>query len=225
MSIVSGLSAMTSLIEEANTGDFEKAKWFKLSGGQSVKVWFLQELEDSASGFNEKAGLGGIIVEHSNPENFKRKAQCTIDSEGQCYACQRAASDRKWKSRGRLYVNVLIDNGKDDPYVAILSQGLSDKSVTPALLMHAEDNGSITDCGFRVKRTGTEMNNTSYAIMPLPKEAGANPDEYELYDLERAASRSVPFDEQEAFYNGSAEDKPSDGSGPAPSTATASLEW
>jgi len=127
-----------------------------------------------------------------------------MDDQGKCWGCEQHRKDYKagWKGRSRLYINVLVEDGKEDPYVAILSQGSSGKTITPTLIEYAGEMGSITNLVWRVKRSGTKTD-TSYTSIPLAKdEAPFDSSSFELYKLEEVAVRDLPYSEQEAFFNG-----------------------
>jgi len=201
-----------------------KVTWFKILDGQSFRIRFLQELDEDSPGYNSSNGIGFVAVEHSNPDNYMAKALCSFDDQGACYGCEQSRAGVKgWKQKNRLYINVLVDNGKDDPFVAVLSQGMSNKSITPSLLSHLEDSNSITDRWWRIKRSGSTATDTAYVASPVmqaldDKDPAA--DSFTLFDLDKAV-RDVPYDEQEVFYGGSprlAEDKPA-------RSAPASDEW
>lgn len=210
MGIVRGLKNINAHVEAeeakfSGSGDAPKAKWFKLNDKQAVKVVFLQELDEDSPNYSEKNGLGFIAVEHVNPENFRRKALCSIDEEGACYGCEQHSKNWKagWKQKSRLYINALVDNGTDEPYVVVLSQGNGPKSVTPSLIEQAGEIGTITDKYFKIKRSGAGLSDTSYLLTPLGAH-DLNVEDYELYDLDKVV-RSVPYAEQEAHYLGGAE--------------------
>ncbi len=127
-----------------------------------------------------------------------------MDDQGKCYGCEQHRKDYKagWKGRSRLYINVLVDDGKEEPYVAILSQGSSGKTVTPTLIEYAGEMGSITNLMWRIKRSGMKTD-TSYTIIPLAKdETPFDASGLELYKLEESAVRDMPYTEQEAFFAG-----------------------
>ena len=220
--IVRGLAGLEKFVERSagSSNDGVKARWVRLDDGQVVKINFLQELDQDSPNFNADAGAAFLAVEHSNPDNYRRKALCTIDDEGACYGCEqdRANPKKGWRSRGRLYVNVLVDDGKEDPYVAILSQGTSGKTITPSLLMWAGENESITDSAFRIKRSGTGTS-TEYSLVPAPKSQGVDPNDYDLYDIEKIATRYVPYAEQHDFYDGGSEESA------APKESSSAMEW
>lgn len=208
MGIVKGLKELNKALDKPQaSGDGTKAKWLKLEDGESLKIRFLQELDADSPNYNDKTGLGFIAVEHTNPKDYRRKALCTMDDQGKCWGCEQHRKDYKagWKGRSRLYINVLVDDGKQDPYVAILSQGSSGKTITPTLIEYAGEMGSITNLMWRVKRTGAKTD-TSYTAIPLQKdEAAFDFASLELYKLEDVAVRDLPYAEQESFFKGESE--------------------
>jgi hypothetical protein len=225
MSIVRGLKNMNKTLDKPtyNSGESSKARWLKLEDGESIKIRFLQELDPDSPTYDEKMGLGFIALEHTNPKDYRRKALDTMESDGRDWANEQHRKDPKagWKARSRLYINVLVDDGKEEPYVAILSQGTSAKTITPTLIEYAGEMGSISNCTWRIKRTGTKTD-TSYTIIPLAKdEQPFDASALELIDLEKSAVRYVPYAEQEAFYlygdGGAAEE--------SVETTTSNLEW
>ena len=223
MGIVKGLSAINKAMDKpTTTSDGQKGRWLALKDNQSVKIRFLQEIDPDSANYNQKAGLGFIAIEHTNPKDYRRKALCTIEDQGQCYGCEQYRRDPKsgWKGRPRFYVNVLVEDGAEDPYVAIFSLGTGPKSATPEISQYATETGSITNLVWKLKRTG-EKTDTNYSIIPLPT-ADVKPidfDKYELFDLEKTAVRDVSYAEQEAFYAGITSD-----ASPESSTSS-SVEW
>ena len=221
MGIVKGLSAMNAQIDKpSGSGDSQKGRWLKLDDGQSVKIRFLQELDPDSPNFDNRAGVGFIAVEHTNPKDYRRKALCSSDDQGRCFGCEMHRKDMKagWKGRSRLYINVLVDDGKEEPYVAILSQGSGAKSATPEIIQYAGETGSISNVLWRLKRTG-EKTDTNYSIIPLPSTDTVDVSAYELFDLEKIAVRDVPYAEQENFYFGVTSDSSEE------SSTSSSVEW
>lgn len=207
MGIVKGLANINRTIdaEEAkysgsgSTDDAPKTKWFNIKDKQAFKVAFLQELDPDSENYSQKNGLGFIAVEHQNPANFKIKGLCT-DDEGACLGCEKHNENWKagWKQKLKLYINVLVDNGVDEPFVAVLSQGNGPKSVTPALIELAGEYGTVTDKWYKIKRTGQGQTDTSYLLTPLSSH-GLDVEAYELFDLDSVV-RHIPYDEQDKFY-------------------------
>ena len=114
---------------------------------------------------------------------------------------------------------MLVDDGKEEPYVAILSQGSSGKTVTPTLIEYAGEMGSITNLVWRIKRSGLKTE-TSYTIIPLAKdETPFDSSSLELYKLEETAVRDLPYVEQEAFFNGEGGQEESE------SATSSNLDW
>jgi len=223
LGIVTGLKNLNDVIDRPahESSEGSKATWVKIEDGESVKVRFLQELDPDSPTYNEKNGLGFIAIEHTNPSDYRRKALCSMDDQGKCYGCEQHRKDYKagWKGKPRLYINVLVDNGKDDPTVAVLSQGISGKTITPTLNEYAKEMGSITNLMWRIKRTGLKTD-TSYTIIPLQKdESEFDSSVLELHDLLVTAVRDLPYVEQEAFFAG--EVKKAEGSSATDST----LDW
>jgi hypothetical protein len=206
MGIAKGLKELNKAIDKPSysEGDGTKARWVKLEDGESVKIRFLQELDPDSPHYNKENGLGFIANEHTNPGDYRRKALCSMDDQGKCWGCEQHRKDFKagWKARARLYINVLVEDGKEDPYVAILSQGASGKAVTPTLIEYAGEVGSISNLVWRIKRSGTKTD-TSYTIIPLAKdEAPFDSSAVELYELEKVAVRDMPYTDQEGFFSG-----------------------
>jgi len=223
MSIVKGLKDLNKALDKPtySGGDENKGRWLKIEDGESVKIRFLQELDADSPNYNDKLGCGFIALEHTNPKDYRRKALDTMESDGRDWANEQHRKDPKagWKARTRLYINVLVDDGKEEPYVAILSQGTSGKTITPTLIEYAGEMGSISNLMWRIKRNGTKTD-TSYTISPLAKDE--TPFDFsglELYDLEKTAVRHVPYAEQEAFYMGENSEKES------VSAASSSVDW
>jgi len=223
MGIVKGLKDLNKALDKPTYSDSDstKGRWVKLEDGESVKIRFLQELDPDSPSYNEKAGLGFIAVEHTNPKDYRRKALCTMEDQGKCWGCEQHRKDYKagWKGRSRLYINVLVDDGKEDPYVAILSQGSSGKTVTPTLIEYAGEMGSITNLMWRIKRSGTKTD-TSYTIIPLAKdEKPFDASSLELFKLEETAVRDLPYTEQEAFFAGDNSEEKQE------SATSSSVDW
>lgn len=221
MGIVKGLNAMNAALDKpVPSGGGEKGRWLKLDDGQSAKIRFLQELDPDSPNFDNRAGVGFIAVEHTNPKDYRRKALCSIDDQGRCFGCEMHRRDPKagWKGRSRLYINILVDDGNEEPYVAIFSQGTGPKSATPEIIQYAGETGSISNVLWRLKRTG-EKTDTNYSIIPLPSDAKVDVSQHELYDLEKIAVRDVPYTDQENFYMGVTSDSSE------ASSNSSSVEW
>jgi hypothetical protein len=223
MGIVKGLNAINKAMDKPTSSEGgPKGRWLQVKDGQSVKIRFMQEIDPDSANYNATAGMGFIAIEHTNPKDYRRKALCTIEDQGSCFGCEQHRRDPKagWKGRPRFYINVLVDDGQEDPYVAIFSQGTGPKSATPEIGSYATETGSISNLLWKLKRTG-EKTDTNYSIIPLPT-AEVKPidfTKYELFDLEKTAVRDVPYADQENFYFGVASETSQE------STTSSSVEW
>lgn len=218
MASITGLANIKSLIDKPKGADGPKARWLKLEDGQSVKIRFLNEVDADSKNYDDVRGLAIVVAEHTNPKDYRRKAVCTMEEEGRCYGCEMNRRDPKagWKARLRYYTNVMVDEGNDEPYVAIWSQGVGPKSpTTTTIVEYAGDTGSITNVVWRLKRTGTGTQ-TSYSLFPLTTDdTKFDFSGLELYNLEQVAVRQVGYADQEAFFMGLDTDV----------TASASVDW
>jgi len=205
MGIMKGLKAMEQAIDKPrateNTG--AKVRWLKMEDGQAVKVRFVNELDSDSPNYSEDRDLAIVVAEHTNPKDYKRKAVCTQDSEGRCFGCEMARKEPKsgWRARLRFYTNLLVDDGLEDPYVAVWSQGVSKQSAFNNVREYALETGSVSNLNWKLKRQGTGTD-TTYVLLPsAPDTEPFDWNGTEAYNLEKVV-RELPYSEQEAFYLG-----------------------
>lgn len=205
MSIIKGIKEMEKALEKTKPMDTQgqKVRWVKLEDGQSIKVRFVNELDEDSPHYGEDRGLAIIVKEHTNPKDYRRKAVDTMDTEGRDWAEEMHRKDPKagWGGRFRFYINVLVDDGIEDPYVAVWSQGVGKQSAFNTLKEYALDTGSISNRVWRMKRQGTGTD-TTYIL--LPGDADTEKFDWkgvEPFNLEKVV-RHVPYAEQESFYLG-----------------------
>jgi hypothetical protein len=197
------IKGLASVQEELNKrgGDYAdrpKAEWVSLKGGESVKLEFLQEIDEASPNYNKDRGTALFSLQHSNPDDWQKTAKCTED-EGDCYGCQRG-----WRQKLVLYVNVLVDDNVKDPYVAIWNRGLGKGSVAASLIAMASDedfDNSISDKTFKFTRSGKTKDDTTYSLDALPKRTKYDTKDVKLYNLEDYVF-TVPYERQEAYYLG-----------------------
>jgi hypothetical protein len=206
MSIAKGLKAMEQAMgsqkSPSDSGGL-KVRWLKLEDGQSAKVRFINELDSDSPHFSEDRDLAIVVSEHTNPKDYKRKAVCTIESDGRCYGCEMARKEPKsgWRSRLRFYTNLLVDDGLESPYVAVWSQGVGKQSAFNTIREYVMDTGSISNVTWRMKRQGTGTD-TTYVLLPVsPDSQPFNWSGIEPFNLEKVV-RELPYSEQENFYLG-----------------------
>ena len=204
MSVVKGLKNINALLDKPKyENDGPKLKWLKLADGQSVKIRFIEELDEDSANYNEKRGLALVVKEHVNPKDYKRKAVDTMESEGRDWAEEMHRKDPKagWRGRLRFYCNVLVDDGIEAPYVAIWSMGISKQSSFNTIREYALETGSISNVLWKLKRNG-QGTETNYTLIPsAPDKEPFDWKDIEPYPLE-SALKKIPYAEQEAFYLG-----------------------
>jgi hypothetical protein len=207
---VKGLQAIRAMQEEdkrkAAERDRPKAEWFKWpdKSTSTATVRFLQELDESADNYSESRGLGFIQVEHQapGPDGFKRRANCTAESEGQCYACERhamriEADQGGWRQRKNLYINALVSFGGEAPKVMVMSRN-ANATFTNQLIEEAVDENTITAKNYKVTKTG-EGTTTQWLLKALKDEPFSD-SSVEVFDLAETAVRAIPYEKQAEYY-------------------------
>lgn len=201
MSVGKGLAGIRKAKEEAaarrEAMNQPKVEWFTLKGRPNgAKINFLQELDTDGKGYDENRGVVITVVEHQAPgkEGWKARGMCTYDVEGRCYACERHAEKpaEGWKPKTNLYANILDEDG----VVKVLSRNVNNAFVD-TLMEYFTDSGTITGNTFKLKQTG-EGFNTTWLMMPSGDKVDTSG--VELYDLEKAVVRHVPYEKQAEYY-------------------------
>jgi hypothetical protein len=204
MSVVKGLANINALVDKPKyDSDKPRVRWLKLTDGQAVKIRFVEELDEDSPNYKEGRGLSLVVKEHTNPKDYRRKAVDTMESEGRDWAEEMHRKDPKagWRGRLRFYCNVLVDDGIEEPYVAIWSMGVSKQSAFNTIREYAIETGSISNLTWKLKRSGSGTE-TSYTLIPsAPDSEPYDWSNAEPYDIDLALNH-VPYAEQEAFYLG-----------------------
>lgn len=205
--MATGLDALAKIAKQSQegSGSGEKSAWFSLKkGGDSARVRFLQELDAGSEHYREKNGLAHVFSEHTDPDNYRKKMKCSMEDEGKCFGCEQHRNDPKagWRAKWRLYTAVLVKNDDGDAEVQIISQTTTSRSIFNTLVEYARESGAITDRSWKITRNG-EGKDTSYSIIAFDREPGGydDMDKYEVPDIERVATRTIPYEEQAAFFN------------------------
>jgi hypothetical protein len=218
MSVTRGLKNINALLDKPKyEGTGTKVKWLKLADGQSVKIRFVEELDEESANYSADRGLALVVKEHTNPKDYRRKAVDTMETEGRDWAEEMHRKDPKagWRARLRFYCNVIVDDGIEAPYVAIWSMGVSKQSSFNTIREYALETGSISNLQWKLKRNG-QGTETSYTLIPTSPDAQPfDWSSFEPFPLEMALSK-VPYAEQEAYYLGF--DGPS-------GSATSNIDW
>jgi hypothetical protein len=220
MSVIKGLKNINALLDKPKyENDGPRVRWLKLADGQAVKIRFIEELDEDSANYSADRGLALVVKEHTNPKDYRRKAVDTMDTEGRDWAEEMHRKDPKagWRARLRFYCNVLVDDGIEDPYVAIWSMGVSKQSSFNTIREYALETGSISNLTWKLKRNG-QGTETSYTLIPSAPDAEPFAwGEIKPFPLENALSK-IPYAEQEAFYLGF--DSPG-----STSSATSNVDW
>ncbi len=218
MSVIKGLKNINALLDKPKYDEnTAKVRWLKLADGQSVKIRFVEELDEDSASYSADRGLALVVKEHTNPKDYKRKAVDTMDTEGRDWAEEMHRKDPKagWRGRLRFYCNVVVDDGIEAPYVAIWSMGVSKQSAFNTIREYAIETGSISNLQWKLKRNG-QGSETSYTLIPsAPDTQPFDWSNVKPFPLESALNK-IPYAEQEAFYLGF--DGPS-------SSATSNIDW
>lgn len=204
MSIVKGIKNIEAILDKKSGGyDGPRIKWLKLEDNQSVSIRFVNEVDADSPNYTEDRGLAIVAEEHTNPKDYKRKAACTADSEGRCFGCEMHRKDMKagWRARHRFYINVLVDDGMEDPYVAVWSMGVAKSATFDTIREFSSDTGSLSNMTWKLKRNG-KGTETTYILIPGKQDSEKfDWSGFEVPNLE-ATVRTVPYAEQESFYLG-----------------------
>jgi hypothetical protein len=219
MSVIKGLKNINALLDKPKYDeDSPRVRWLKLADGQAVKIRFIEELDEDSANYAEDRGLALVVKEHTNPKDYKRKAVDTMDAEGRDWAEEMHRKDPKagWRARLRFYCNVLVDDGIEEPYVAIWSMGVSKQSAFNTIREYALETGSISNLTWKLKRNG-QGTETSYTLIPSAPDAEPFKwEEVKPYPLE-SALKKIPYAEQEAFYLGF--------DSPGSSATSSNIDW
>lgn len=191
-----------------------KAPWFKFDEetGDTQVVQFLQELDESATGYDPVKGLAHYAHEHVSPVNFKKRAGCTVETEGRCapdewHKAANASGDPDyeggWRPKVNFYITVAVKNKAGKWESQILSRNFY-SSFVEDLMEIAEDESTITDRKYTIKRSGAKTT-TRWSLKEVKGAAGKPEDlDVETFDLKTVAVRNIPYDEQSKFFERSA---------------------
>jgi hypothetical protein len=219
MSVIKGLKDISAIMDKPKYDEnAPRVRWLKLADGQSVKIRFIEELDEDSANYNEERGLAFVVKEHTNPKDYRRKAVDTMDTEGRDWAEEMHRKDPKagWRGRLRFYCNVLVDDGIDAPYVAIWSMGVSKQSSFNTIREYALETGSISNVVWKLKRNG-QGTETSYTLIPsAPDSEPFDWSDVTPFPLEKALN-NVPYAEQEAYYLGF--------DSPGSASSTSNIDW
>lgn len=198
--------------EAAERADRPKIDYFSLANNNPARIRFLQELDPDAPNYDKDKGSALFLVEHTSPQQFTRKAICTMETEGRCFACEMNQEQPKerWWSRINMYVQVF--DAKDEK-VKVLSRSAPgpffDQLVDWANEENEEHPGSVVGPTFKISKG---PNKTDSWVVTKTNRVLELPDVVELVDLTQAVGANVEYDKQRNFYlpKGDSEPEPED---------------
>ncbi len=200
MSFITGLKELGKLVEESEETTGNKVNWLKMAPGQTATIRFVNELDEDSPNFDAERGLALVAYEHTNPEDFRRKAVCTMESEGRCFGCEMNERGKKgWYKKPRFYINLLFDDGVEPPKVVVWSMGVRRSQTFAMIREYAIETGSISNLKWRIKRSGSGTDTTWTLIPGGPDATPFDWSDVEVPNLE-SALRQVPYSEQEQFF-------------------------
>lgn len=147
----------------------KRTNYFSMKDGQSVTLRFLQEVDPASEHYNEDAGAAVLatIVSPPGPEGWKYRYVAPDHLLSK-------VSDWVFKTRLLVNVLVLVDADKDEWEVQFWD---TSKANARQLLEFNNEDGSITDKLFKVKRSGSSTD-TTYIMMPKAPDGGISVDKY-----------------------------------------------
>jgi hypothetical protein len=189
-----------------------KVEWFSLKNGETKYIRFLQEFDTDARNYDSTLGTALFLVEHVSPEEWSRKALCSMEDEGRCFACEMDKQEpyqlldevdgngnkkkrwHPWGQKSNFYVYV-VDNKGD---VKVMSR-TTDGKLFDSLVEEIEENDdSLTDLTFKISKGSANQN--PWEVRKTTKEHFDLPDIPELVDLSSAVGLKVAYAEQRNFY-------------------------
>ncbi len=191
--------------ERAERNERPKVEWFTLKNNESKNVRFLQEFDTDMRNYDSKFGTALFLTEHVSPEEWSRKALCSFEDEGRCFACEmdkeqpKIVEDGKdrwhpWGQRTNFYVYVVDSKGD----VRVISRPTSGKFFDAIVYEIGENDNSITDVTFKISKGAT--NQAPWELRSTKKEHFELPEIPELVDLKSAVGLKVTYAEQRGFY-------------------------
>lgn len=240
--------------EERNRPKAEYFNWKKNQNKEDKNVAyvrFLQELDADVDTYNPDRGLPVMQVEHTAPgkEGFKRRANCTLEDEGQCYACERHEQDKAtavvgpdgkkklkgWGQKSNLYIWALVDyKDGEGARPVVISRSFGSTFVEDLIeQVEEDDNNRLTDKMFKITKSGSGLQ-TQWKLRPAKGVELYDDTDVEVLPLEQSVLRSIPYDEQAAYYGAvyrdgdptdDDDDAPADEPQPAQRQESGELSW
>lgn len=192
--------------EKAERDSRPKVEWFSLKNGETKYIRFLQELDEDMRNFDSKFGTAEFLLEHVSPEDWARKAVCTMEDEGRCFGCEMNKEVEKvvdengkdkwrpWAPKSNFYIYVVDAKGD----VKVMSRPTGNKLFDALTKEIDENDNSLTDLTFEISKGPNKSD--AWEVRPTKKNHFELPEIPEIVDLGSAVGFKVPYAEQRSFY-------------------------
>ena len=192
--------------QQQENAERPKVDWFSLTKKNPIKVRFLQEFSEDSKNYDSTRGKILFLAEHVSPYDFRRRAECTYDTEGRCFACEMSKVETQlkvgnetknypWSQKINMYTWIATEDGE----LKVLSRPASGSFFDQLHDFNEDDGeGSITQHEFKISK-GVQKNDKWNLAVQL-KTSFELPDLSEIVDLEAAVGRKIPFADQKKFY-------------------------
>jgi len=78
-----------------------KIPWLGMEDGETIKVWYLQELDEGAKNYSEKNGWD-FATEHSSPQDFRKREYVLTKTKRNAVVAKSIRKTGSWDGRPRV---------------------------------------------------------------------------------------------------------------------------
>jgi hypothetical protein len=187
------MKTLDELRKKAEVKKSRGSRYFSLKGGESQKIWFLQELTEDGKNFKDEVGTAELVEVVTNPNDYKKSAR--VDTLIPEFA--------DWRPKSHLLVNIAVLNKDTGVWEArVLDQKPNASAhVATGMIEYADAYGTITDRPYKISRTGSGPDTQYTLIALLEEDMPPGIDELELHDLDEHY-QFVSADKQASFFLG-----------------------
>ena len=153
---------------------YRAVQLYRFPSDYPTQVEFLRELKDAR-----------FTVEHTNPDNWGKSAECTWP---ECYGCEQALKQAYtgWVQKTKMYIDAMVLNAP-----VVIQQSLTPSSLYSKLLTYDSIRGTL----FEVTKTG-KGKRTKHLLEPL-SDCTPTIEKINLTDY----TKTIPYTQQEQYYN------------------------
>lgn len=229
MGFATGMKQIKAMTAPSEQKEF--AKRLKIADGKTLTLRVINEMDEDSENYDKERGLAGVVEEHKSPHQklWMRKFACTKNTEGKCWACEQweLTQDKRWRSKMRFYFSALVtDPTTKESEVVYWDTSVFKSPVYDALMDQYLDTKSVSNLEWRLRRSGSGMNDTTYTL--AVKSFDTKPFDWtgiEPVDLNDLVP-DVPYAEQEAYLGGPIGAEESEDEDDVPAEATGeNIQW